>query len=66
MEINLGEMLAIDAAVRARARRLEAVSDQHQWLPRRADRALIGTCRGAKHEALRAKLRAWKTRLEQV
>ena len=31
MEINLGEMLAIDAAVRARARRLEAVSDQHQW-----------------------------------
>lgn len=54
MEIDLGEMLAIHAAVRARARRLDTVSDQYERLPGRADRALILASRGAEHVCLRA------------
>ena len=38
----------------AGARRLEAVSEQHERLPRRADRALILARRGAEHVCVRA------------
>src|SRR4051812_18810216 len=41
MEVDVGEMLAIDAAVGAGARGLEPVSEEHERLPSSSDGALV-------------------------
>src|SRR5688572_20230460 len=49
VQIDFGELVAIDSSVRSCPRGLDAVGQQNERLPRRTDRALVLAARPAEH-----------------